>query len=433
MSITILTSFDNAKLRYTLDYIFDERLGCGYVLNPENIKNNTAIVSYGTNHNQGLLISDSNFLHPKGVSAQKAEVLIDDKNNICLFPAEESADFSFDVFAAIFFMLSRYEEYTSLERDQHGRFDLQHSLAYKNNFHLRAVVDEWIIILRSRLLKRFSSVTFKKESPSFAITVDVDMLFSYRTKGFLRNMAGWARDLVKGKFQALFERPLVLLGLRKDPFDTFDIIDKISREFHVPILFFVLASQQRTNFDKNGNLHHQRAVKQLKKISRESLIGLHPSYYCLDDDNKLITEKQNLEKTIGTSVTAARRHFLRMNLPQSYRQLIKAGITNDYTMGFASGHGFRAGTTRPFRFFDIESDIVLPLIVHPFCIMDGSLKDYQQMTQEESHREMLHLAEYIQSINGHFEMLLHNETLSESGRWKGWTQIIKETIRQFQS
>ncbi|MDX9931550.1 MAG: polysaccharide deacetylase family protein [Bacteroidales bacterium] len=433
MSITILTSFDNAKLRYTLDYIFDERLGCGYVLNPENIINNTTIVSYGTNHNQGLLIPDSNFLHPKGVSAQKAEVLIDDKNNICLFPAEKTDDFSFDVFAAIFFMLSRYEEYTSLERDQHGRFDLQHSLAYKNNFHLRAVVDEWIIMLRNQLLKHVSENTFKKEEPTFSLTVDVDMLFSYRTKGVLRNMAGWVRDLVKGRFQALFERPLVLLGVRKDPFDTFDVIDKISREFHVPILFFVLASQQRTNYDKNGNLHHQRAVKQLKKISRESLIGLHPSYYCLDDDNKLMREKHNLEKTIGTSITAARRHFLRMNLPQSYRQLIKAGITNDYTMGFASGHGFRAGTTRPFRFFDIESDIVLPLIVHPFCIMDGSLKDYQQMTQEESHREMLHLAKYIRFINGHFEMLLHNETLSESGRWKGWTQIIRETIHQFQS
>ncbi|HPS84803.1 MAG TPA: polysaccharide deacetylase family protein [Bacteroidales bacterium] len=433
MAVAVLTSFDNAKLRYTLDYIFGERLGCGYVLNPVDASSAKIILSYGINQTADISVPDSGFLHPKGVSAQETEVVIDDEKNICLFPVAGSFDFPFDIFAAIFFMLSRYEEYTGLERDQHGRFDLQHSLAFKNNFHQRAVVDEWIIMLRNRLLQHVPESIFKKEEPTFSLTVDVDMLFSYRTKGVLRNLAGWCRDLVKGRFRALIERPSVFLGLRKDPFDTFDVIDKISREFRVQVLFFILASQQRTNFDKNGNLHHQRAVTQIRKMARESVIGLHPSYYCLDDDTKLLREKLSLETTIGISISAARRHFLRMNLPQSYRQLVKAGITNDYTMGFASGHGFRAGTTRPFRFFDLETDKILPLIVHPFCIMDGSLKDYQQMTLEETRIELFSLADYILSINGHFEMLLHNDTLSESGRWKGWTQIITETIRQFQS
>lgn len=433
MSVAVLTSFDNAKLRYTLDYIFGERLGCGYVLNPSETSAASCILSYSLNHASGISVPDSGFLHPKGVSAQEVEVKTDNENNICLFPLKGSSDFSFDVFAAVFFMLSRYEEYTGLELDQHGRFDLQHSLAYKNGFHLRAVVDEWIIMLRKRLLKHVPEDSFKKEEPTFSLTVDVDMLFSYRTKGLLRNMAGWGRDLFSGRFHAMIERPSVFLGLRKDPFDTFDVIDKICREFHVQVLFFILASQQRTNFDKNGNLHHQRAISQLGRMARESVIGLHPSYYCLDDDGKLMREKLNLETTIGTSISSARRHFLRMNLPQSYRQLVKAGITNDYTMGFASGHGFRAGTSRPFRFFDLETDKVLPLVVHPFCIMDGSLKDYQQMTLQETRSELLRLADYIRSVNGHFEMLLHNDTLSESGRWKGWTQVIRETILQFQS
>lgn len=433
MTVEVRTSFDNAKLRYTLDYIFGERLGCDYVLNTETTISGKYTIDYGTQQKANVTIPDSGFMHPKGVSAQNTEIKTDAENNILLFPSEQSGDFSFDIFSAIFFMLSRYEEYTCLERDQHGRFDLQHSLAYKHNFHLRAVVDEWIIMLRKQLQQHIPVSAFKNEKPTFSLTVDVDMLFSYRTKGWFRNIAGWFRDLATGRFYALLERPLVFLCIRKDPFDTFAVIDKISREFRVPVLFFILTSLQKTHFDKNGNLQHRRAAAKLKEISRESVLGLHPSYYCLNDDNKLLREKIILEKTTGVSVAAARRHFLRMTLPQSYRQLVKAGITNDYTMGFASGHGFRAGTSRPFRFFDLETDKVLPLTVHPFCIMDGSLKDYQKMTLEQTSRELLRLADYIRSLNGHFEMLLHNDTLSECGNWKGWTEIIRKTIRQFQS
>ena len=198
MAVAIFTSFNNAKLRYTLDYIFDERLGCGYVMNPADAASAEIIISYGKNQTSNISIPDSRFLHPKGISAQITEVVIDDEKNICLFPINGSYDFSFDVFAAIFFMLSRYEEYTSLERDKHGRFDLQHSIAFKNNFHLRAVVDEWIIMLRNRLLKHIPERQFKIEEPTFSLTVDVDMMFSYRTKGILRNLAGWCHGWLQG-------------------------------------------------------------------------------------------------------------------------------------------------------------------------------------------------------------------------------------------
>lgn len=432
MPVEIRSSFDNPKLRYTLDYIFDERLGCGYSLNSQTINPGNPVISYGMDEASGIFIPDSGFMHPKGVSAQEFSVKHAADRTVLVFPDETSEDVPFDLFSAVFFMLSRYEEYTCQERDAHGRFDLQHSFAFKNGFHLRAVVDEWIILLRKRLEPLMDKMSFTADKPTFSLTVDVDMLFSYKTKGWFRNTAGWFRDLSTGRFRALWERPAVLLGLRKDPFDTFATIDKISREFHVDVLFFILASQQRTVYDKNGNLHHRKASAMLKKIAQESLIGLHPSYFCFDDDLKIAREKKILEKITGISITSARRHYLRMTLPRSYRQLVKAGFTHDYTMGFASGHGFRAGTSRAFRFFDLESDKVLPLTVHPFCIMDGSLKDYMHMDLKQSSEELIKLAGYIRSLNGHFEMLLHNDTLSGRGRWKGWTDLIRKTIRHFQ-
>jgi hypothetical protein len=122
-----------------------------------------------------------------------------------------------------------------------------------------------------------------------------------------------------------------------------------------------------------------------------------------------------------------------MRLPESYHQLVKAGFTDDYTMGFASDTGFRAGTSRPFRFFDIQTDELLPLTVHPYCVMDGSLKDYVHLSLASSEAELAKMGDYIRSIDGRFEMLIHNETLSENRRWKGWTLMLENTIRKFQN
>ena len=40
----------------------------------------------------------------------------------------------FDPFACIFYMLSRYEEYISSEKDNHERYNFKNSISYKYNF-----------------------------------------------------------------------------------------------------------------------------------------------------------------------------------------------------------------------------------------------------------------------------------------------------------
>ncbi len=433
MSIAVLTSFDNAKLRYIIDYVFAERLGFDYVLNPAEISSDTFVLSYGTNHSAKISIPDSGYLHSAGVSDTEPVCTTDADNNVYLFASDKSQDISFDIFAAIFFMLSRNEEYVVKERDSHGRFDIQHSFAFKHNFHQRAVVDEWIIMLRKQLLNYLPENLFKKDIPSMSVTIDVDMMYSYHTKGFFRNMAAWGRDLVSGKFKAFSERPLVLMGIKKDPYDTYDIVEKIRQNYNLQIIFFILASQHRTNYDKNGNLNHNRSINTIRRLEKQAIIGLHPSYYSIDDNDKLITEKNILEKISDTSIKSARCHYLRLRLPDTYRQMVNAGIAHDYTMGFASNYGFRAGTSRPFKFFDLTDDNVLPLTIHPFCVMDGSLKDYQQLSVEQAQAELIKISDYIKSINGHFEILIHNDTLSNKGRWKGWAGILENTIKKFYS
>lgn len=465
-TVFVRSNFENARLHYILQYIFAERLEIDYSLNSKQIPESSIIIGYGNHESTIFNIPDSGYLQMDGVPDFLPEVKLTnnvtlsdshdnndfsseknselyrsatttknshflEKDVIELFPAEkDEINLSFDLFSAVFFMLSRHEEYLSTETDQHGRFDVQHTLAFRNGFHQRAVVDEWIILLREKLQPFFADTELKKEKAEFSLTIDVDQVFSYRCKGLVRNAGGWFRDLITGRFGAFLKRPAVLLGFSKDPFDTFETIENLGNRHQIPLQYFILSATERCDFDKNGKIDCSKAVQILNSIKEP---GLHPSYDCLNNDDKLNLEKLHLETICKTTITKARRHFLRMRLPESYHQLLQAGFTDDYTMGFASGIGFRAGTSRPFRFFDLQTDEVLSLTVHPFCVMDGSLKDYSNLSLAHSEAELNKMAAYIQSIGGRFEMLIHNETLSESRRWKGWTRMLEKTIHKFQN
>ena len=71
-------------------------------------------------------------------------------------------------------------------------------------------------------------------------------------------------------------------------------------------------------------------------------------------------------------------------MPSSYNHLLAAGITHDYSMGFADRVGFRAGTCTPFYFYDLDFEIQTPLKVFPFALMDTTLNDYMKLTPKQS-------------------------------------------------
>jgi len=97
-------------------------------------------------------------------------------------------------------------------------------------------------------------------------------------------------------------------------------------------------------------------------------------------------------------------------------------------MGYASHQGFRAGTSRPFRFFDIENDAPTNLTVHPFAIMDGTLRDYQDLDAEQSLEVAKNVIDEVKKVNGTFCYLTHNETLGGKKRWHGWPEMYRRMI-----
>ena len=115
--------------------------------------------------------------------------------------------------------------------------------------------------------------------------------------------------------------------------------------------------------------------------------------------------------------------------------LVQNGITHDYTMGYAEQTGFRAGTARTFKWFDLRKNEATHLNIHPFVYMDGTLLEYLKLTPEAAKKRIEDLYGQVKKYGGTFSFLWHNETISGYQHWAAYQEVFKATfvINQGQS
>lgn len=345
----------------------------------------------------------------------------------CFFPAGENSSIPFDIFAAGFYLLSRYEEYLPHVRDEHERFPFSESLAYKNKFLERPVIDIWAYKFLEVLKEKFPNYNYTNKEFNMVSTIDVDMAYAFKNKGILRTFGGFFNDLFHLDFVNIWDRALTMLNLRNDPFDTFKELIAIKNEYNVNTLFFFLVGNY-TTFDKNISANNNHFKSLLKSVADYAEIGLHPSYFSFKNADLLKREKNKLESIINTPVKSSRQHFLRLSLPETYQNLIDLDFTEDYTLGYAKHVGFRASTCTPFYFYDLDFEIQTPLKIVPFAVMDVTLKKYMALSNEDSLQKIEDLKNEVKQVNGTFVSLFHNETISENTYWKGWKTIYKKMV-----
>ena len=104
------------------------------------------------------------------------------------------SDFPFDIFAATFYMVSRYEEYLEFKPDKHGRFCSSGSLAFKHGFIGIPVVDMWARELARSLVRKFQILTFKRSEYKALVTFDIDEPFAYLGRNMIGNIGGFLHD-----------------------------------------------------------------------------------------------------------------------------------------------------------------------------------------------------------------------------------------------
>lgn len=374
--------------------------------------------------NAGLQIVPSLLLYEKVVLDHKIDV---EKAgmNIFLFP-QDKGDFPFDVFAASFYLVTRYEEYESSKKDKYGRYDLSQSIAKAYEFLELPVVNIWAGMLSSSLRERFPALLQKQCRYRFIPTIDVDHAYAYKGRSLRRTLGGIGRSLYGFEFGKIAERIMVLSGFRNDPYDTFGYIMEFHRQLGIMPLFFILFADYGGN-DNNVSLGRKNFRDLLAALADEAGFGIHPSLSSNRSPKRLEKEITGLASVTGREIRVSRQHFLKFSFPRTFRHMVTFGITDDFSMGYATNYGFRAGIASPFRFFDLYRNEITPLTIHPVAAMDVTFRDYLHLSTEESIEKIKHMADVVRSVNGEFVSLWHNESLSDKGRWAGWRRVFEET------
>jgi hypothetical protein len=350
------------------------------------------------------------------------------KNNGLTIFFQNESETGFDIFAAGFYLLSRYEEYLPFTPDKHGRFPYQNSLAYREGFLKKPLINYWLQQFKNQILSKYPDFTFKEKKFQFLPTYDIDMAWSYRHKGFWRNSANVVLDLLTLRFWEVAHRLKVLAGMQKDPFDVFDWLDELHEIGKLNPLYFFLVAERVSKFDKNISPKNPAMKRVIEQHSREYSIGLHPSYRSNEDEKVLISEKGILSEIAKEDVQSSRQHYLKMNLPETYRRLLSAGIRKDFTMGYAGSNGFRASVASSFIWYDLKNEIETDLLIIPFCFMEATSVFYKKDTPEQAFAEMKQLYNEVKTVNGMFSTIWHNNSLADEGIFKGWKDAYDSLI-----
>ncbi len=346
----------------------------------------------------------------------------------CFFAANsDKSSLPFDIFAATFYLLSRYEEYVPHVKDEHGRYPVNESLAYKNKFLEQPVIDLWAYKLLNLLKQRFPDLEVKPIPFQFTPIISVPLVFAYRKVGILRTISGTFGDLFRLRLRKVLLRYAVLFGIKKDPYDTFDDFINLHLTYNVKAIFFFLFTKYAT-YDKNISVYSNVFRSLIKSVSDHAITSLLVSYEAFYNIDLLKKERKRLSDLIHRPIIRVMQHYNKLDFPDSYRNLIDAEVREDYTMGYPNSIGFRAGTCTPFYFYDIGAEMPTALKIHPVTTTDAALKSIGNTQQIID--KITQLGATIKSVNGSFLFKLHNTTLIES-EWEGWREIYIKTLQQF--
>lgn len=345
----------------------------------------------------------------------------------CFFSAGERSNIPFDIFSASFYLLSRYEEYLPHVKDVFQRFPPSESLAYRNNFLHLPIVDIWAYKALELLKARFPGIAHKERSYHHISILDVTTSHCYAHRGPMRGLAGLFLDLGRFRFRRVLERVSVWLKLRKDPFDNFQALIALHKVHEVRSMFFFQFASYST-YDKNVSPNSNPFRYLIKSVADYSKVSLAASFSSFRNIDLLKQEKKRLSSVINRPVNYSRMRYNRVDVPHTYRNLVEAEFTDDYTMGYTHEIGFRAGSCTPFYFYDIPLEVQQPLKVHPFALHDYAVQYLQ--SEAEILDTIDSVYQQVKKVEGAFLTIFSNELLG--GEQKvDWMQLYGKVIRRY--
>ena len=427
--LLIYTHKITPRLTYIMRHIFINILGVELDFTTkveEFIKHTGPKITYTKQPLQNeFFIRSNELLFNQGINDIQLSIA-DWEGTPCFFPTGERSNLPYDIFAASFFLISRYEEYLPHVKDVHSRFSPKDSIAYQNGFLQKPVVDIWAFKLLEALKERFDDFEYKIKGYDFVSVLDVATSHCYANRGIVRGLVGLIMDFGTLKFKRVADRISVGLNRMKDPFDNYEELIALHKKYKVKCNFFFQFADY-SKYDKNVSTNSMKFKSLIKYVADYAPVSLAASYSSFTDLELLKKEKANLEEVINRPVNSSKMRYNRVDVPETYRNLIAAEFTDDYTMGYTYELGFRAGTCTAFQFYDIPLEVKQPIKVHPFAIHDYALAKIKK--DEAILQQVKKIKHEVNKVNGTMIIMFSNELLGNKDD-RDWMSLYAEILKE---
>ncbi|MEY4029729.1 MAG: hypothetical protein RJA90_928 [Bacteroidota bacterium] len=396
LDVLIYSEHSSNRFKYVLNWIF-KGVSSFQITHDVDlaIKYNGPIIFYSNKpiRQDALRIPDSGYLWRR-----KSEPLLPDLA-LVTFPLN---NLDVDIFSFIYYSLARCEEYNKNDLDVWGRFKAENSIAFKNNYLQIPYVDLVKVRFFDFLKEKWPSFLAPLSMYKRQISYDIDVAWAYLYRSLPRHFYGVCRDVLRRDFSSIYHRWQVLSSNEVDPYFTFSrLLTTHAALGDQPIFFWLMGNKSK--IDRAVGLKSKAFKQLIHDVSSKSEL-LPEAYPTLDELAQTMLENPNIRILLEGHTS-------------------NEGVENDYSMGYASQCGFRAGTCFPFLWFDEDRDICTNLMIHPFQAMDVTFWVYGENTSKDILATLENIENQCKSVGGTFTFIAHNSSFSGPGTWKAWEEI----------
>lgn len=324
---------------------------------------------------------------------------------------DKSISCGVDIVASSFFMLTRWEEYVVEQRDKHRRFPLEASLAHREGFYQQPVVNEYTELLWRMLVHLDPDIVRKKRTFRVVPTHNVEHVRKWQglAKSLSANVS--IKNGPRAALRNLKNMAEVKLGLKDDPYDTFNYLMRASEKFGLQSRFYFMAGGE-TEYDNHYCINQRNVQELLETINnRGHHIGFSPSYNSATRPLLWQQERDKLRALAPQRIAKGRQHLLRFEVPTTWQIWDDAEMHVDSSLGYPEKPGFRCGTCYAFPVFNFMTRQTLSVYESPLICSEESLIDYMLLSPEAAEEEVQGVYRKVQQHRGNFVLQWNNAAL----------------------
>lgn len=301
------------------------------------------------------------------------------------------------------------------------------------------------IVDYQRLENGEAETTWPHNSPfAVCLTHDVDSISKNSTIQRARRLQLAVRLLKKNMSSGSLKHVLIAAGrvalslMRwgADPKHNFDQWLSAESKAGAKSTFFFMPEHVRKSHFSDGEYRYTDKVcfegqyigvaELMREIDRRGWeIGLHATWYAVNDADELKFQKEQIEQVLGHEIESVRHHILHYDFETTPACQAEAGFRFDSTLGFNRNIGFRFGTCHPWQIAEGRNGS--PLWEIPLVIQEAALFGNASLSLDKMHayRYVMSISESVSKVSGVLTLLFHPDApIIEKQRWELYLDLL---------